>query len=283
MRRFAVTAAAVLAAAGRLLAQGAAAGDMLEALNVERARMDLEPLTLSPALARLAQARAEELTAGEVLDFEPASSADLFRAARDLGYDGPLVQELTSIADGYSCDVVAGWNDALGLADAYRRPEVRDVGLGYGVLGESPLTVLVVGAPVSHDSWRKRWPGTVPREWLTADLLGEIDRKRVGMGVPSFVADEERTLEAQRLADEILADGAPFGRGRKDVLQGTLLYFRAGKMFGPYWREALKIWLAQDHAVLARPGALPAGAGLASRGRGGAIEAVWAVLVGRSP
>ncbi len=283
MRRFAVTAAAALATAGRLLAQGAADGGMLADLNVERARMDLEPLRLSPALARLAQARAEELTAGEALDFEPASSTDLFRTARDLGYDGPLVQELTSVADGDACDVVAGWNDALGLADAYRRPEVRDVGVGYGVLGESLLTVLVVGVPVSHDSWRKRWPGTVPREWLTADLLGEIDRKRVGMGVPSFLADEELTLEAQRFADEILAGAAPFGRGRKDVPQGTLLYFRAGKMFGPYWREALKVWLAQDHAVLARPGAIPAGAGLASRGRGGYVEAVWTLVVGKGP
>ncbi len=77
MRRFAVAAAA-FAAACRLLAQEASGAELLAALNLERERMDLEPLTLSPTLARLAQARAEEITAGEALDFEPPTAIEPF-------------------------------------------------------------------------------------------------------------------------------------------------------------------------------------------------------------
>jgi hypothetical protein len=279
VRRCAAFLAVLAATTGAMLAQDTEA-EILSAVNAERARMDLEPVAWSRPLQRLAQLRANEITAGEVFDFELGSASELLLAARELGYSGSLAQELTSVADGGACEVVEAWNESLGRSDAYRRPEVREVGVGFGVLGENALTVLVVGAPPPPPGVRKRWPGNVPREWLTGDLLDEIDRKRVGMALTSFVRNEELAEAAQALADEILTDATPFGRGRRETAGGTLLYFKTGEINGAYWGEAMKIWLAVDHAVLARPGPVPAGAGLASRGTGGYLQAAWTVLVG---
>ena len=282
VNRFALVAAVWVVAVGLARAQESSA-EILSALNVERARMELERVALSAPLQRLAQARATEITAGEVLDFEPSFTSELVAAARGLGYDGTLVQELTSVDDSLPCEIVRSWKEGLGLSDAYRRPEVRDIGVGFGVLGERALTVVVVGVPPSHDALRKRWPGRVPREWLTADLLREIERARVGMGRPPFVDDEELTSSAQELADEILAGNGPYGPGRREVPEGTLLYFKAGPGDAPYWGKVLKVWLATEHGTFARFDAAPVGAGLASRGREGYLEAVWTVLVGKTP
>ena len=182
--------------------------------------------------------------------------------------------------DDEACEVVEAWDENLGWSDVYRRPEVRQAGVGFGVVGESALIVLIVGAPSPPPGVRKRWPGNVPREWLTGDLLDEIDRKRMGMALPSLERDDALAETAQALASEILADGTAFGSGRRDVAEGTLLYFKGGRTYTKGWGDALKEWLAVDHSVLARAGKVPAGAGLASRGTGGHIQAVWAVLVG---
>jgi len=280
VRRFAGVAIWLLAAACPLRAQDAASREILSALNAERNRMELEPLSLSIPLARLAQARADEISAGERLDFDPPGASALLRAAWDLGYQGTLTQEVTSVVDGETCEVVEAWNENLGGSDVYRRPEIREAGVGFGVVGESALIVLIVGAPSPPPGARQRWPGNVPREWLTGDLLDEIDRKRVGMALPSLEREDAMGETAQDLANEILVDGTAFGRGRRNVTEGTLLYFKGGRTYTKGWGDALKEWLAVDHSVLARAGKVPAGAGLASRGTGGRVQAVWTVLVG---
>ena len=278
MRRLAAV-LAIVAAASTTAAQDPGA-EIVSALNAERTRLDLEPVSFSIPLQRLAQQRASEITAGEVFDFELGSATELLLAARELGYQGTLAQELTSINDGGACDVVEGWSDALGASDVYRRPEVREAGVGFGVLGGSALTVLIVGVPTPPPGARKRWPGRVPREWLTEELLDEIDRKRMGMGLPAVERDEGLTESAQAFADELLADATPYGNGRRQVAEGAVLYFKGGEIYTKGWGDALKEWLAVDHAVLARAGQLSAGAGLACRGRGEYLRVVWTVLVG---
>jgi hypothetical protein len=238
-------------------------------------------MTRSSALDRLAQHRAEEITAWDALDFELLSPSELFLQAREFGYRGLVVQELTTVDDRDACEIVDGWNDSLGGSDVYRRPEALELGVGFGFVGESALTVIEVGVPQPADPDKKRWPGVAPREYALDDLFRDVNRKRVGLGLKSFDRSEELDAEAQRLADELLVDPSRRYDGVLAVPEGHALYLKGDGWQVGVDRRAIDLWFSKQRPIVVAPGTPAAGVGLASRGRDGRLEAVWVLLVAK--
>lgn len=239
-------------------------------------------MAISVPLAKLAQQLAEEITAYDALDFEIVPASELIVRAWGFGYRGIVVQELTAVNDRSPCKVVGEWNEALGSSDVYRRPEALDLGVGYGVVGDSLLTVLVVGVPAPADPDKKRWPGIAPREYAVSDMFRDVNRRRFGLGLPSFERDEDFDAQAQRLADEILADPKRRYGGSLSVSGGgaTALYYKGE---GPYVQTdgfAITEWFRVHRELVAAKDSPRAGGGLASRGRDGRLEGVWVLVVG---
>ena len=101
-------------------------------------------------------------------------------------------------------------------------------GLGFGVVGENSLTVLIVGAPSPPPGVRKRWPGNVPREWLTVDRARTKSIASAWVWpLPSLERDDALAETAQELANEILADRHCVRLRSPRRAEGTLLYFKA--------------------------------------------------------
>jgi len=253
--------------------------EILAAMNADRGRLDRPPLSQSPVLTKLAQQRASEMTAAGALDFEVISGLELLARARDLGWKGLLAQELTSADDRSPCEIVEFWNDSLGPSDVYRRPEVAELGVGFGMVGDTPLTVVIVGVPVSLDSEKKHWPGIAPREYAIADLFRDVNRKRMGLGLPPLERSDELDVLAQQTADELLGDPKSRSEGAKALPEGTALYLKGNSAQAATDRSAIDRWFFLYRAILTTSRQIMAGGGLASRGRDGRLEAVWVLVV----
>ncbi len=236
-------------------------------------------MSASPELDRLARQLATEMGAGTSLEFEPAGGPELLRRAQALGYTGFVVGQLTAVDDRSGCEIVEGWNDRLGGSDVYRRPEATEIGVALGYLQDLPLTVVVVGVPRSVDPLRKRWPGVAPREWLLADFVRLVNAGRFRLGLPLFAHSEELDADAQAIADELLGDARKTGGGSLAHADGTALYYKGAGYYVADSRYPIAIWLESHRPVFAMNGEASAGVGLASRGQGDRLEAVWVLLL----
>jgi hypothetical protein len=255
------------------------AAEVLEAVNAERARLDLAAMVRSEALDRVAAERAAEISAGNHLDFEGMGGVELLLFARELGYDGLMVQELAAVDDSVACELLDAWNLRLGTSDVYRRPEARDLGIGQGFVGDSPLTIIVVGVPISNDPIRRRWPGVAPREYLIDDLLHRMAQLRFGLGLPLFERSEDLDPDAQQIADELLGDPNLHLSGEMPHGQAMVVYFKGEGLLA--WDPGASVveWLHDHREVIATKRKARIGAGLASRGRGDRLEAVWVLVI----
>jgi hypothetical protein len=252
--------------------------EMLAAINAERARLDRPPMTRSASLDVLAQDRAREITAYGALDFDLIPASELIARAQRQGHGGLVVQELTAVDEGSGHEIVENWNVSLGGSEVYRRPEALEIGFGRGVVGDLPLTVIVVGVPVSPDPLKKRWPGVVPREYALADLFRDVNTRRFGMGLPPLERSEDLDFEAQRQADEILADPARRDAGMFAGESRRILYFKGEGKYVITDKPALDEWFLRFRTQIAGKAGARAGVGLASRGQTGRLEAVWVLV-----
>ncbi|HTR04178.1 MAG TPA: hypothetical protein VMN82_13375 [Thermoanaerobaculia bacterium] len=272
--------AAVLTAllAPRALAQDGT-GEIARSIEAERARLDLPPMQASPPLAHLAAELAAEIGAGTTLEFEPIGGVELLRRARSLGYAGLGVQQLTAVDDRSACEIVEAWNERLPGSEVYRRPEATEIGVAFGFVQDLPLTVVVVGVPVSADPLRKKWPGVAPREHLEADLFREVNDRRFRLGRPLFLRSARLDAEAQNAADAILWDVAKDGAGLVEDARGQTLYFKGAGLHGTDPGYAIDQWLHAYRSTFVGLERASAGVGIASRGQQGRLEAVWVLLV----
>jgi hypothetical protein len=261
-----------------------ALGLFVSAINAERESRDLPPVRSHEGLTSMARQRAEEISGSDELEFAPLSGEDLLARARWADYAGPLVQELVARWEQQPCEIVEHWNEDVKPWEIYRRHEVRDVGIGQGVLGGLPVSVLVVGVPAPEDLARAHEPGVAPHEWLTARLIRTVNERRLRAALPSFTPSEALDEEARRIAQEILVHppASETGTVQPAVSGAAAVYFRGsgpnvravdprrGPTRGPVYAAhdvAVRIWFEKHRALVAGRKGGAAGAGLASRGQ----------------
>jgi uncharacterized protein YkwD len=113
--------------------------------QINAARTGRAPLSLSPTLSRIAQARAEELAAPD-RDPKKASVADVARPVAEAGYDARYLSEIFLQADGDPDLALAEALEENGpLAREIARAELKDLGVGFAHRGETPLYVFLFG------------------------------------------------------------------------------------------------------------------------------------------
>ncbi len=174
----------------------------LREINTERTGRRLAPLRLSPPLCAMAQERAEEIVREGDVEFDPLSERELFERAREAGYQMSFLSELVIQADGDIASVVSSWTK--GAREASLREEIRDLGVGYGLLEDAPLYVLLFGLSAA-EFFADKTAGLADREQLRAEMFERVNRERKNARLPPLRQNPHLERAAQRHAEDMLA------------------------------------------------------------------------------
>ena len=174
----------------------------LESINA--ARGQAPPLSLSPTLSRVAQARAEELSRSG-RNPRDTSIAEVMGLAAKAGYDAHFLSEIFVSGDGAPETVLGQSVHGAGpLAQAIARRELRDLGIGFAPRDKPSLYVFLFGLDWQTFLTAKR-EEFADLARVRRDLLERINRERIRRKLPRLRPDPKLDLAAQKHAQNMLA------------------------------------------------------------------------------
>ncbi len=176
---------------------------LVERINAVRHVAGVGPVRLSAPLTAVAQARADEVSAGGA-GKEPPTEEDLRRAAK-AGYEARLLSEVEAQADGDVETIVAGWREEGGAtARELLGAGYRDVGLGVARREDVPLYVFLF-ALSWDDFFREKTGALSDLERVRREMLERVNRERAARHLPPLRRDPRLDEAAQGHAGDMLA------------------------------------------------------------------------------
>lgn len=174
----------------------------LREINAERSSRRLAPLRLSPPLCAMAQERANEIAREGDLEFDLLPEQELLRRARRAGYEMGFLSELVLQAEGDIPSLVSSWTRQA--REVSLREEIRDIGVGYGLLDDAPLYVLFFGLS-AEEFFAGKSAGLEDRKRLRREMLERVNRERKKARLPILYENPLLERAAQRHAEDMLA------------------------------------------------------------------------------
>jgi uncharacterized protein YkwD len=168
-------------------------------------RPESKPLSLSPALSRVAQARAEELArSGRNPRQPPLPEAEA--AAKKEGYEPRLLGEVFIAAEG-SLDAVLdeSLRGESALTQEISRVPYTDLGIGVAQHGDEPPHYVFLFAASWADFLKEKRAELSDLSRVRRELLERINRERTQRHLAPLRADPRLDVAAQRHADDMLA------------------------------------------------------------------------------
>lgn len=121
----------------------AAEGEVLSAVNAERARYGLQPVVYNGLLTRAARAHVEDMMRNNIFSHTGSDGGTAADRARQAGYQYCIVGENLSIGYPSVQAAVQGWMTSKGHRDNILNRRFDEVGIG---IGEGALYVTVFGS-----------------------------------------------------------------------------------------------------------------------------------------
>ena len=208
--------------------------ELLARVNAERAVVGSPPLAPSPALDRVAQARAEELGSRGSLP-EESEAMRLFglvqRRLAAAGYHAHAWNESATAVAGPVEEVVAVWKEGSGAQEALG-VDYQHLGVGVAAFRGAPFYVFIAAWPESEWFDRRAAP-LADLERVREEMLASANAERRAAGRPPLSLDPRLNEAAQRHAEDMLArayyahtgsDGSvPRGRVRRTGFPSRLV------------------------------------------------------------
>jgi uncharacterized protein YkwD len=200
---------------------------LLERINQERAAAHVRPLTLDPALGRVAQARAEEIGRRGELPKEEESFLLISQREsrlREAGYIPHGWTESLTASTGDVETVVRYWKqgDSFPAAMAV---DYRDAGLGVATLRGVPLYVFLFAWP-ERDFYARQIAGLADLAAVREAMLAKVNAARKAVGARPLATDPHLDAAAQEHAQDMLLRAyydheTPEGRTPRERLEST--------------------------------------------------------------
>ena len=188
----------------------AAAPDPLDPMRatilarINRERPKSKPLSLSPALCRVAQARAKELASGRNPNQLLMTEAE--EAAKEDGYEPRRLGEVFITAEGRLDDVLdESLRGESALMQEIAREPYTDLGIGFALHGDEPPHYVFLFAASWEDFLRDKRAEFSDLSRVRRELLQRINRERTERHLSLLRPDPRLDIAAQKHADDMLA------------------------------------------------------------------------------
>jgi uncharacterized protein YkwD len=179
---------------------------LIQALNAEREKAGVPPLTPMPELDRVAQARAEELAKQSSLPGEvtPSLFARIDRQIAAAGYQPHGWAESFAVTPGDAAAVVDYWksNDPEPFRDALRA-DFQHLGVGVARHGSVPLYTFLVAWPET-EYYRRQVAVLADLPAVRKEMIERVNQARKSAGVPPLAVEPRLQQAAQAYAEEML-------------------------------------------------------------------------------
>jgi uncharacterized protein YkwD len=192
----------LLAAVSTASSQNDPRQELLRLINADRQRAGAPPLRISELLTRAAEEHAAEVARRGSL--ETGSTEDMRQRLKRLGYQAYSWTERLATSHGDPATVLREWR--RGDAAGYREllgSEVRDLGIGLGRLGRSPLYVFLYTVP-EGDWFARGTSGVRDLDRVRAEMLARVNDVRKKAGAQPLRSNSKLDLAAQRHAEDML-------------------------------------------------------------------------------
>lgn len=177
------------------------------ALNEERARSGAPPLALQPALARVAQTRAEEIAHHGSLSGERGADDRTRRLMEAAGYRAQeWVESSISSTDDPASLVRTLRRQSGGTYRQLMGPDFRDLGIGVGRLDGAPLYTLLFAAP-ENEYFTRRTAALRDLSAVRAAVRARTNAERAKAGLPPLIDSPDLDRAAQTHAEDMLRRG----------------------------------------------------------------------------
>lgn len=212
--------------AGLLLAGAPASGSdpeelrrgFLDLINVQREHLGLQPLVLDPDLVRAAQAHADDMSARGYAGFASPQGRTTEDFAHQAGYQFQIITgKLAYTADPPEA-IARGWKPESNRNSLFH-PDVRDLGIGIGVVRGTPIYSFLLAR--SEKSYLERYVAELyerqtlalqDAETLREELLRRVNELRAGAKLHPLTRHPALDRAAQEHAEAVLTavrSGAP--------------------------------------------------------------------------
>lgn len=182
----------------------------LELINVQRERLGLQPLVLDPGLGRAAQAHVDDMAARGYAGFSSPEGRTTEDFAREAGYKFQTIAgKLAFTADPPEA-IARGWKPESNRNSLFH-PDVRDLGIGIGVVRGTPMYSFLLAR--SEKSYLERYVAELYErqamalqnvEALREELLRRVNELRAGAKLQPFTRHPALDLAAQEHAEAVL-------------------------------------------------------------------------------
>jgi uncharacterized protein YkwD len=174
---------------------------LVERINAVRLAAGVKALRLSAPLTAVAQARADEVSAGR--RGKPAAEEDLRRVAK-AGYEARFISEVEAQADGDVETVIATWQEEGGAtARELIGADYREVGLGVARRDDVPLYVFLFA--ISWDDFFREKTGALSDlERVRREMLDRVNLERAARRLPPLRRHPRLDETAQGHANDML-------------------------------------------------------------------------------
>ncbi len=234
----------------------------LDLINAERARLDLQPLALDPALTRAAQSHADDMTARQTVAFSTGDGKQVEDWARAAGYTFQLVTAKLATTPEPPEALARGWAEhPESNRNSLLHPDVRDLGVGIGEVRGTPVYSFVLAR--SEKSYLDRYVAELyERQTLALQNLDNL-RKELLLRVNEARAGAKRELlarhpalerAAQLHAEAVLAtirDGRPLKEAGPLALKVKQQRYRAAGAIGAIGERIVVDALTPEQAMSA--------------------------------
>lgn len=190
----------------------------LELINTRREHLGLQPLVLDPDLQRAAQAHADDMSARGYAGFSSPEGRTTEDFAREAGYRFQTIAgKLAFTADPPEA-IARGWKPESNRNSLFH-PDVRDLGIGIGVVRGTPMYSFLLAR--SEKSYLERYVAELYErqtlalqnlEALREELLRRVNELRAGAKLQPLTRHPALDRAAQEHAEAVLEairSGAP--------------------------------------------------------------------------
>jgi uncharacterized protein YkwD len=260
--------------------------ELLDRINAERQAAGAPPLRVEPALERVAQQHADEMSRRGSIE---QGSSDGMQARLDrAGYHAHAWAESISVSSDSVRGLIADWSRRnpstwRNLLDK----DYRDVGIGVSRLRGTPLYSFLMAVPQS--SWFQGETADLhDLAKVRAEMLAAVNAERRRNGARPLRAESQLDLSAQRHAEDMLARGyfaheSPSGTTVRERSRAAGYEWRAigeNIAFGQLSvKEVMETWMNSPghRRNILEPKFTDLGTGLAmGKGKDGTYQIYWA-------
>ena len=213
----------------------------LDLINVQREHLGLQPVVLDPDLVRAAQAHVDDMAARGYAGFSSPEGRTTEDFARETGYKFQLVTgKLAFTADPPEA-IAREWKPESNRNSLFH-PDVRDLGIGIGVVRGTPIYSFVLAR--SEKSYLERYVAELYErqtlalqnaEPLREELLRRVNELRAGAKLQPLTRHPALDLAAQEHAEAVLGairTGAPLATAGPLAAKVKLQKYRVSGIVG---------------------------------------------------